>query len=38
MDYLDKNNRNPKKYVWTKDAGEIIDKVNICKDVLGTGH
>ncbi len=38
MDYLDKHNRNPKKYVWTKDAGVIIDKVNICKDVLGTGH
>lgn len=38
MDYLEKHNRNPKKYVWTKDSGVIIDKVNACKVVLGTGH
>jgi transposase len=37
-DYLEKHNQNPRKYVWTKDAGTIIDKVNICKDVLGTAH
>jgi len=37
-DYLEKHNQNSKKYVWTKDAGVIIDKVNTCKDVLGTGH
>jgi transposase len=37
-DYLEKHNQNPKKYVWTKDAGTIIDKVNTCKVVLGTGH
>jgi transposase len=38
MDYLEKHNQNPKRYVWTKDSGIIIDKVNSCKDVLGTGH
>jgi transposase len=37
-DYLEKHNQHPKKYVWTKDAGTIIDKVNMCKEVLGTGH
>ncbi len=38
MVYLEKHNQNPKKYVWTKNAGTIIDKVNKCKVVLGTGH
>jgi transposase len=38
MNFLKKHNQNPKKYVWTKDAGTIIDKVNMCKVALGTGH
>ena len=37
-DFLKKHNQNPKIYVWTKDAGTIIDRVNKCKDALGTGH
>jgi transposase len=38
MDFLDKHNLNPKVYAWTKDAGTIIDKVNKCKQTLGTVH
>jgi hypothetical protein len=27
MDYLEKQNANPKPFVWTKSAGEILEKV-----------
>ena len=36
--YLDQHNQSPKKFVWTKDAGTIIDKVKRCIEVLGTAH
>jgi len=36
--YLDRHNQSPKKFVWTKDAGTIIDKVKKCTEVLGTAH
>ena len=38
MDFLEKHNQNPKVFVWTKDAGTIIGKVNKCKQALGTVH
>jgi transposase len=37
-DYIAKNNENPKPFVWTKKAEEIIEKVNRCKAVLKTLH
>lgn len=36
--YLHEHNRNPKKFVWTKDAQTILSKVNRCKEALGTPH
>jgi transposase len=36
--YLEKHNRNPKIFVWTKDAGTIIKKVAKCTEALGTAH
>jgi len=36
--YLERHNQSPKKFVWTKDAGTIIEKVNKCIEVLGTAH
>ena len=37
-DYVRENNKNPKPFVWTKGAEEIIAKVNSCKSILKTGH
>jgi transposase len=36
--YIAHNNANPKPFVWTKKAEEIIEKVNHCKAVLETLH
>jgi transposase len=36
--YLQEHNRNPKKFVWTKDAHTILAKINRCKEALGTAH
>jgi len=36
--YLQEHNRNPQKFVWTKDAQTILAKVNRCKEALGTLH
>ncbi len=36
--YLKEHNRNPQKFVWTKDAEMILAKVNRCKEALGTPH
>jgi transposase len=36
--YLKEHNRNPKKFVWIKDAATILAKVNRCKEALGTPH
>jgi transposase len=38
MEFLDKHNQNPKIFLWTKDADTIIQKVNKCKQALGTVH
>ena len=37
-DYIAHNNANPKPFVWTKKADEIIAKVNRCKAVMETLH
>ena len=38
MDYLDAHNANPKPFVWTKSAGEILEKVARAKQVLESQH
>ncbi len=37
-DYIQINNANPKPFIWTKTAEEIITKVNGCKAILNTPH
>lgn len=37
-EYIEHHNKNPKPFVWTKKAEEIIVKVNRCKAVLETLH
>jgi transposase len=37
-DYIAHNNENPKPFVWTKSADDIINKVNRGKALLGTLH
>ncbi len=37
-EYIDHNNKNPKPFVWTKSADDIITKVNRGKALLGTLH
>lgn len=37
-DYIKTNNENPKPFMWTKTADEIIEKVNRCKSMLETLH
>ena len=34
VNYIDKHNRDPKPFVWTKSVGEIMDKVNRAKAAL----
>jgi len=36
--YIRENNLNPKPFIWTKSADEIIEKVNRCKGILTTLH
>lgn len=38
MDYLDQHNAQPKPFVWTKSAGEILEKVARAKQVLESQH
>ena len=38
QDFLDHHNQEPRPYVWTASAQEIIDKVNRCKAVFETLH
>jgi transposase len=38
MQYIAHNNTNPKPFVWTKKAPQIITKVNNCKPMLETLH
>ena len=37
-EYIKNHNQNPKPFIWTKKADEIIAKVNRCKVVLETLH
>lgn len=37
-EYIQVNNQNPKPFIWTKKAEEIIEKINHCKGVLETPH
>lgn len=37
-DYVAAHNKNPKPFVWTKKADEIIEKVEHCKAILKTVH
>ena len=37
-EYIETNNANPKPFVWTKSADEIIEKVNRCKGMMETLH
>ena len=34
IEYIDKNNINPKPFIWTKSAKEILDKVNRARSTL----
>ena len=36
--YLDKHNANPKPFIWTKSAGEILEKVARAKQALESQH
>ncbi len=38
LEYLEKNNRKPKAFRWTKSANYIIRKVKRCKEALDSGH
>ena len=38
MDYLDQHNAQPKPFVWTKSAGEILEKVARAKQTLESQH
>jgi transposase len=38
MDYLDQHNADPKPFVWTKSAGEILEKVARAKQALESVH
>jgi transposase len=38
-EYIDARNRNPKPFVWTKTADEILASIErFCKRISGTGH
>jgi len=37
-DYLRAYNQAPTRFVWTKDADMILDKIRRCKEALGTAH
>jgi len=37
--YLDHHNRNPKPFIWTKTADQILDSVaRFCKRISNSGH
>jgi hypothetical protein len=38
VDYLQKHNADPKPFVWTKSAGEILEKVARAKQTLESRH
>jgi transposase len=38
MEYLENHNADPKPFIWTKSAGEILEKVARAKQVLESQH
>ena len=38
QEYLNENNQNPKPFLWTATADQILEKVNRCKAILETVH
>ena len=38
MEYLENHIANPKPFIWTKSAGEILEKVAKAKQVLESQH
>ncbi len=36
--YIEANNKNPKPFIWTKTADEILTKLHNCKDTSVTRH
>jgi hypothetical protein len=38
MEYLENHNADPKPFIWTKSAGEILEKVTRAKQALGPQH
>ena len=38
MEYLENHNADPKPFVWTKSAGEILEKVTRAKQALESQH
>ena len=38
MEYLENHNANPKPFIWTKSAGEILEKVARAKQALESQH
>lgn len=38
MDYLDQHNAQPKPFVWTKSAGQILEKITRAKQALESQH
>jgi hypothetical protein len=38
MDYLNQHNARPKPFVWTKSAGQILEKVARAKQKLESQH
>lgn len=37
-DFIQTNNQNPKPFIWTKNANQILEKVNRCKSTMETLH
>jgi hypothetical protein len=37
-EYILVNNRNPKPFVWTKKAEDILEKIGHCKAIIETLH
>jgi len=38
MEYLENHNADPKPFIWTKSAAEILEKVARAKQVLESQH
>ena len=38
MEYLENHNADPKPFIWTKSAGEILEKVARAKQALESQH